>query len=73
MQNNDHTCLFQCINTCQIPREMFEHSAFRPRVQTPSTGPEICKCMQKHDLCDLYNLTLEPGPSFCLLYYQHSL
>ena len=22
------TCLFYCINTCQIPREMFEHSSY---------------------------------------------
>ena len=26
-RNSDHTCLFHCINTCQIPRTMFEHSA----------------------------------------------
>ena len=29
-KNLDHTCLFHCINTCQVPREMFEHSACRP-------------------------------------------
>ena len=23
-KNNDHTCLFHCINTCQVPRTMFE-------------------------------------------------
>ena len=26
-KNNDHTCLFQCINTCRVPRTMFENSA----------------------------------------------
>ena len=26
-KNNDHTCLFHCINTCRVPRRMFEHSA----------------------------------------------
>ena len=26
-KNNDHTCLFHCINTCRVPRTMFEHSA----------------------------------------------
>ena len=24
---NDHTCLFPCINTCWVSREMFEDSA----------------------------------------------
>ena len=33
-KNNDHTCLFHCINTCQVPWTMFEHLAWRPRVQT---------------------------------------
>ena len=23
--NNDHTCLFHCINTCQVLRKLFEH------------------------------------------------
>ena len=26
-KNNNHTCLFHCINTCRVPRTMFEHSA----------------------------------------------
>ena len=26
-KKNDHTCLFYCINTCRVPRAMFEHSA----------------------------------------------
>ena len=26
-KNNDHTCLFHCINTCPVPRTMFEHEA----------------------------------------------
>ena len=26
-KNKDHTCLFHCINTCWVPRMMFEHSA----------------------------------------------
>ena len=26
-KNNDHTCLFHCINTCGVPWMMFEHSA----------------------------------------------
>ena len=26
-KNNDHTCLFHCINTCGVPRKTFEHSA----------------------------------------------
>ena len=26
-KNNDHTCLFHCINICRVPRTMFEHSA----------------------------------------------
>ena len=26
-KNNDHTCLFHCINTCRVPRTMFKHSA----------------------------------------------
>ena len=26
-KNNDHTCLFHCIDTCRVPPEMFEHSA----------------------------------------------
>ena len=38
-KNNDHTCLFHCINTCRVPRKMFEHEADRPRVQTASLGP----------------------------------
>ena len=29
-KNNDHICLFHCINTCRVPRTMFEHSAKRP-------------------------------------------
>ena len=41
-KNYDHTCLFHCINTCRVPREMFEHSAYRPRVQKPSSGPGKC-------------------------------
>ena len=24
-KNNDHTCLFHCINTCRVPRTIFEH------------------------------------------------
>ena len=24
-KNNDHICLFYCIDTCQIPQTMFEH------------------------------------------------
>ena len=27
-----------CINTCRFPWEMFEHSAYWPRVQTASSG-----------------------------------
>ena len=41
-KNNDHTCLFYCINTCQVPQTMFEHSALQPRVQTASSGPGKC-------------------------------
>ena len=26
-KNNDHACLFHCINTCRVPRTIFEHSA----------------------------------------------
>ena len=26
-QNGDHTCLFHCMNVCQVPRKVFEHSA----------------------------------------------
>ena len=26
-KNNDHTCLFHCINTCRVPRTMFKHPA----------------------------------------------
>ena len=26
-KNNDHTCLFHCINTCRVPRTMFENLA----------------------------------------------
>ena len=37
-KNNDHTFLFHCINTFRIPQEMFEHSAWRPFVQTASLG-----------------------------------
>ena len=28
-KNNDHTCLFHCINTCWVPRKLFEHKAIR--------------------------------------------
>ena len=38
-KNNDHTCLINCINTCRVPRMMFEHSAYRPGGQTASLGP----------------------------------
>ena len=41
-KKNDHTCLFHCINTCRVPRTMFEHSAKGPRVQTASSGPGQC-------------------------------
>ena len=41
-KNNDHKCLFHCINTCRVPRTMFKHSAERPRVQTASSGPGKC-------------------------------
>ena len=27
MQDNDHTCLLRCINTCWVPGTMFEHLA----------------------------------------------
>ena len=43
-KNNDHTCLFQCINNCQVPWEMFEHLVWLPCVQTASLGPDKCKC-----------------------------
>ena len=52
-KNKDHTCLFHCINTCQVPRTMFEHLAGRPRIQTASSGPGKCKCMKK--MCDPYS------------------
>ena len=35
-KNNDQTCLFHCINTCQVPLEVFEHSVYRSCVQTAS-------------------------------------
>ena len=38
-KNNHHTCLFICINTCQVPWTMFENSVLRPCVQTASLGP----------------------------------
>ena len=38
-KNNDNTCLFHCINNCRVPREMFEHSACPPRVQTLPQDP----------------------------------
>ena len=41
-KNNHHTCLFHCINTCRVPRRMFKHSAWRPRVQTASSGTVKC-------------------------------
>ena len=37
-KNNDHTCLFHCINICQVHWKKFEHLAFRPRVQITSLG-----------------------------------
>ena len=33
-KNNNLTCLFHCINTCRVSREMFGHSAYWPHVQT---------------------------------------
>ena len=51
-KNNDHTCLFHCINTCRFPRTMFEHSAYRLGVQTASSGPG--KCMKKRVIPILY-------------------
>ena len=47
-KNNNHTCLFHSINTCQVPQEVFEHSAYLPRVQTASSGPGKCECMNKY-------------------------
>ena len=47
-KNNNHTCLFHCINTCQVPWEMFEHLAWQPLIQTASSGPDKCLCMKKH-------------------------
>ena len=41
-KNNDHTCLFHCINTCRVPQEMIEHSAHWPHVQTSSSGSGKC-------------------------------
>ena len=41
-KNNDHTCLLHYINTCQVPRTMFEHLALPPCVQTASLGPGKC-------------------------------
>ena len=41
-KNNDHTCSSNCNNTCRVPREMFEHSVYRPRVQTPFSGSGKC-------------------------------
>ena len=26
-KDNDQKCLFHCVNTCRVPRTMFEHSA----------------------------------------------
>ena len=37
-KNNDHTCMFHCINIFWFPPKMFEHSAYQPRVQTASSG-----------------------------------
>ena len=33
-QNNDHTCLFQCINTCINTPETFEHEAVNSFLKT---------------------------------------
>ena len=41
-KNKDRTCLFYYINTCRVPRTMFEHSTWRHRVQTASSGPRKC-------------------------------
>ena len=38
-KNNDHTCLFHCINTRWVPCTMFEHLAQRLRVQATSSDP----------------------------------
>ena len=37
-----HIHMFHCINTCRVHGEMFEQSAYRLRVQTPSSGPSNC-------------------------------
>ena len=56
-KNNDHTSLFHCINTCRVPDEMLEHSAYQPCVQTASSGHGKCFCMKnnvcidRHDVC----------------------
>ena len=51
-----------CINTCLVPWEIFEHSAFRHCVQTPSSGPSKYQCMKK--IC-VIPIVLSRGLSDC--------
>ena len=39
-KNKDHICLFHCINICQVPLEMFEHSAIGPVFKQLPQYPE---------------------------------
>ena len=50
-KNNDpikHIC-FSALTFAGSPGKKFEHSALRPRVQTISSGPWKCKCMNMYD------------------------
>ena len=41
-KNNNHTCLFQCINISHVSRKQFEPSAWWSRVQTTSSSHGKC-------------------------------
>ena len=52
-KNNDHTCLFHCINTCRVPRTMFEHEA-----GSNSFLGTRQMLMHEKNMCDPYILML---------------
>ena len=49
-KNNDHTCLFHCINTCRVPWTMFEHEAVR-------LPQDLANVNAWKNMCDPYIIT----------------
>ena len=71
-KNNDHTCLFHCINTYGVPRTMIEHEAEWPSVQTASSGPGQFGLVLKHRLRDPANVKGNGNPDDYYVLYERS-